>query len=238
MAASKSKQSGVEERSVVELLGQLKTGQIAKDAIDTDTRRQCVLYMLSEGVSAAEMAQVTGVSDRTIRRDLEHVRQENGLTVDPATQQGLVGDLVLQARISMERIRRVTREKDAPHAVRIDGERAVFQIQNELTQRLQSLGYMPTATQRVQAELTHHFGDIQDLETLELETERLARLQGLDPAAADKLARMSRVTDQARLLESASSQGTSAEASPQPHESDPASASKEDDEHAPAHQSD
>lgn len=199
--SGQAEQNAVAERSVVELLAQIKTGQLARSAIDAETRRECVFYMLSEGISITEMAQVLGVTDRTIRRDVQRVREENALTVDPATQNGLVGELVLQARISMERIRRVTREKDAPHAVRVDGERAVFAIQSELVQRLQSLGYLPTATQRVQADLTHHLGDIQDLETLEVEVERLAALNGVPPDAADKLARISHVTDRARLLE-------------------------------------
>ncbi len=41
---------------------------------------------------------------------------------------------------------------------------------------MQRLGYLPTAAQKVEADLTHHLGEVPDLATLQAEVRRLRQI--------------------------------------------------------------
>lgn len=171
--------SGDEGRGVLDLLADIKSGRVAARTLDPEVRRVCVEYLFGEGVQIAEIAQLLCRTERTVRRDLDEIRRANALDVDPGFADQIAGELLSEARVSIGRIRRVTREKDAPHAARIDGERTIVQILDIVANRLQSIGYLPSATQRIQAELTHAIEPLSfDAVTMELE-----RLKGLESGA-------------------------------------------------------
>jgi hypothetical protein len=136
--------------------------------------------MVSEGFSTAEMAKILDVDDRTIERDRSALRKENAVAKDPALVAEMVGKLMSETEIAVQRIRRVTREREVPPETRIDGEHRCFLILKELVHTLQSLGYLPTAAQRVDAQVTHSL-EVPDAEALCAE---LARLQSI-PSAGD-----------------------------------------------------
>jgi hypothetical protein len=191
MSGDKPSPAEATDRGVIELIAQIKSGEISGRNLAPEVRRDCVEYLNAEGLSRPEIAKVLGRNERTIVRDLEQVRKANALTRDDALADRFAGQLVAEAANCVTRIRRVTREKDAPHAVRVDGERAVFQITDSLVARLQSLGHLPSAAQRVQADLTHNFGEAPSFSDFESEITRLAGITGSIPG--------SDVTDLARL---------------------------------------
>jgi len=174
--------------SVLDHIAALKSGSVSRDALGTETILDIVEYLRSEGVGTSETAKLFRVDARTIRRDLQAVRERNAQKTNPGLVEEVAGELVVEARQCVLRIRRVTGDKDAPHAVRIDGERAVFTILDELAARLQSLGYLPTVTHRVQADLTHHLGSAPGLDGLQ---EEIDRLRGLVPEGSADAAGLS-----------------------------------------------
>ena len=170
--ADRSKASP-KRRGVLELLNDVRNGTLAPRSLDASDRQRCVEYLLGEGVSIPEIAQLLKRNERTIRRDVDTIRSANALVVDDEFALRLAGELVIEARASMARIRRITRDKDCPHAVRVDGERAFFEIIDGMISRLQSLGFLPMATHRLQADLTHRLGEPIEFGSIMIEAKRL-----------------------------------------------------------------
>lgn len=75
----------------------------------------------------------------------------------------------------MQRIRRATKEKGAGSGVRIEGERAVFEIQDKAIARLQSLGLLPNAGREIRAALA--VGGDFSLSAIRDEAERLQAIE-------------------------------------------------------------
>jgi hypothetical protein len=132
------------------------------------------------------MAHLLGVSTRTIARDRQAIHEQNAIEHDPRLAALFAGRLAAEYEASSSRIRRLARDRETPPAVRMDGEHKCFEMLDRLVQRLQSMGYLPTAAQRVQGEVTHSVGDLGTLADLQREVKRIAEIEadtGSRPAA-------------------------------------------------------
>ena len=144
-----------EPLGVIEIITQIKHGTTDPKSLDPGDRRQCAAYLFGEGMSTPEIARLLKVTERTIRRDREQIREEQSVSRDPSLAGRIAGQLFAEAENTVQRIRRVVRERDASHAVRVQGETECFSIFCKLTERLQSLGYLPTAPTQIQASVLH-----------------------------------------------------------------------------------
>ncbi len=135
------------------LLQEIRSGHRAPQSISPAERRSLVSMLMVEGQSTADIAHLLKVCDRTIERDKKAIREENAIAKDPKFVEQMVGRLVREAETCTQRIRKALRERDATVAEKIEGEHRCFQIADALAERLQSLGYLPTAAQKVEAEL-------------------------------------------------------------------------------------
>ena len=167
-----------DEFRTLDILQKIKAGSLDPKSIGPAERRLLIIFLMSEGQSAAEMALLLKSSDRTIERDKQAIRQENTVAKDPKLIEQVVGRLISEAELSLQKIRKFEREKDASPSVKIDGEHRCFQIYNCLVERLQSIGYLPTASQKLEAELTHHALQELSLEQMDLEIKRLKQIEG------------------------------------------------------------
>lgn len=158
----------------IDLLTKVRNGTLNGRALGTTERQAVVALLVAEGCSAPEMAQVLDVSDRTIERDRRQIRESNALPKDPRLVDLMVGRLVAESELATQRIRKAIREKDVDPAVRVDGEHRCYQINSDLFQRLQQVGYLPTAAHQVHANLVHHAGSLPEYHDLVGEMERLA----------------------------------------------------------------
>jgi hypothetical protein len=145
----------VREHSVLDTIAGIKDGRIDPKLLEEEDRRACVQYLASEGATIPEIAKLLKRSDRTIQRDRDAIRAAAALQHDPKFAERMAGLLVGEAELATERIRRVTRSAETPPAVKVEGEHRCYQIRSDLVTRLQSLGLMPTAAHRVEADLTH-----------------------------------------------------------------------------------
>lgn len=161
------------QRRVLDLLRDLKQQRLNPRDINTEERQACVQHLGAEGVSLPEIASLLGRSERTIARDRRAIREDQALEHDPKLAGEVAGDLVAMATQCMARIRRITRDKESPPAVRVDGERQIFDILDKMTHRLQTLGFLPSAAQQIEATLTHHLGDAPTLTDIVAEAKRL-----------------------------------------------------------------
>ena len=160
-------------RGVLQTIREIKQGALDSKLLCPEDRRACVGHVISEGLSVAEAAEFLKVSGRTIARDLKALQEEGAIDRDPRLAGLVAGRLMAEADQCMQRIRRATRPKDTPPAVRVEGERVCFSILSELAQRLQSLGYLPTAAQELSATISHTLDDIPTFEETEREIKQL-----------------------------------------------------------------
>ena len=175
------------EERTISLLQKIQAGTVDPKCIRPADRRLIVNHMIGEGYSTADMAQILKVSDRSIERDKKAIREANALSAGPELVEQMVGRLVCEADLSIQRIRKAARDKETSPAVRIDAEHRCYLIVSDKTARLQSLGYLPIATPRLQADFTHSIGQIPDVSQLQTELQKLRRIQGNDPQLTEQL---------------------------------------------------
>ncbi len=167
-------QVAVEERSVLDLILQIKQGELDPRLLSAQDRQSCVVHLTAEALSVPEIAQFLKRNERTITRDRKTIQEAAALSHDPSLAGRMAGQLVSEAVMCIDRIRRVSRDRETPPAVKVDAEKSCFHILSELVQRLQTLGYLPTAAQHLA--LTHSVGELPTVESLDAELVRLKEL--------------------------------------------------------------
>ncbi len=170
------------------LLQKIKDGQFEANSIEKAERKLLVRFLMAEGKSTAEIAHLLKVSDRTIERDKKTLREEIAITKNPKLVEQMVGMLVYESELSIQRLRKVQQDKDASPADKIEAERTNNQNRYQLFKMMQSLGYLPTAAHKIEADLIHHAASSRSLEELKLEAERLIQIQESLPADVIKQA--------------------------------------------------
>ena len=187
---SDSKHRDTGERTL-SLLQKIQAGTVAPKCIRPAERHLIVSYLMADGRSTADMAQILKVSDRSIERDKKAIREANALAAEPELVEQMAGRLVCEAELSIQRIRKAARDKDTSQAVKVDAEHRCYQIRSDMTASLQRLGYLPTATSKLQADFTHSIGQIPDFAQIQAEVQRLRRItgetQGTDPQLTEQL---------------------------------------------------
>ncbi len=182
------------EERTLSLLQKIQAGTVDPKCVRTADRRLIVSYLIADGYSTADMAQILKVSDRSIERDKKAIRETNALAADPELVEQMVGRLVCEAELSVQRIRKTARDKGTPQAVKVDAEHRCYQIVSDMVASLQRLGYLPTATPRLQADFTHTIGQIPDFAQMQAEVQRLRQIagetQGTDPQLTEQLSQI------------------------------------------------
>ncbi len=172
--ATNTKEADAGGRSALSILSDIQKGSLDPRILANPDRLRCVEHLTTEGYSASQVARVLTVSERTIARDRAAIRKTYAVERDPEKAAEMVGQLILQADTCIQRIRRVTRERDTPANTRVDGERACWVIFRDLIQRLQTLGYLPTAPHEIRGTLTH---EIEQLPGFAQMNDEVARLE-------------------------------------------------------------
>ena len=166
------------EVQTLTLLQDIRTGSIDPRSLRPVVRRTLVSFLMAEGQSTAEIGHLLKASDRIIQLDKKALWGENIITRDPALVGQMVGRLVTEANLCIERIRKSASGKDTPASVKVDAEHRCFQIFEKTIERLQSLGFLPTAAQKVTAELTYQIEEVLTLEQIDKEVKRLKQIEG------------------------------------------------------------
>lgn len=169
----------IEQPVVLDLVASIQRGEIKGKTLTIEDRQACVAYLTGEGYSAAEIARVLGVADRTIARDRRAVRRSNSVHRDPALVDEMVGRLLQEADTAVSRLRRIARDRATAPATKVDAERTCWQVTRELVRLLQRLGYLPEATRTLRADVRHqHAIEPPGFEEIAEELERLEKIQG------------------------------------------------------------
>ena len=146
----------LEEKPILTLIQQIKDGLVAPDTIDKDLRQQAIEVLMAEGYAVASMAQVFKKCDKTIRRDLEEIRQRHELVPDAGLAKRIIGEMLVFARGHRDHLMRLARTKDTSVSEKAQAEYLAARVTMELVDKLQSLGYLPTQPKAVVGDIFHH----------------------------------------------------------------------------------
>jgi len=144
-----------EPESALSVLQKVKAGELDPRNLSAESRQACVEHMGIEGYATAEMAQVLRVTERTIRRDRQAIRKAHAVEPGDEFVRETVGALVAHGEMAIDRIRRQARSRELSPMERVHAERLAWRIRDELVERLQKLGYLPTAATEVKGAFTH-----------------------------------------------------------------------------------
>lgn len=179
------------EERTLSLLQKIQAGTVDPKCVRTADRRLIVSYLIADGYSTADMAQILKLSDRSIERDKKAIREANALAASPELVEQMVGELRYEAELSIQRICKAARDKETSPAVRIDAYHRCYQIRSDVTTSMRHLGYLPTAAAKLQADFTHTIGQIPDFAQMEAEVQRLRQITGetqrTDPQLTEQL---------------------------------------------------
>jgi len=187
---TKSKQEPAineETRSPITLVRDLQSGMISATSLSTEARQVCVEYLGNEGYSVGEIAEILKISIRTVHRDRDQIKAAHAVSFTPDMVEQQVGQLLQHADQAIQRFRRIAREKDCPHAARVEAVRGTWTVVKELTELLQHLGYLPTAAHQIRADLTHHMDEPPSFDQMQMEVARLELVIEQSGTADDKL---------------------------------------------------
>lgn len=144
------------ELPVLTLIAKIKNREMQASSLSMDDRRRCVEVLRTEGYTLAEIAQILGRNERTIRRDMEQIRGEHALEIHPGFVQRMVGELVAHSETAIAHLRRIAREPAASAMERAMAESFAWKCARELVDKLQSLGYMPRVPAGIVADVFQH----------------------------------------------------------------------------------
>ncbi|MBF0216120.1 MAG: hypothetical protein HQL30_03885 [Candidatus Omnitrophica bacterium] len=143
------------EIPLLNLIQDLKDSRIDPGTIDKELRQQCIEVFLGEGYSVPSIAQIFMKCDKTIRRDIEEIRDRNGLVPSLDLAKKTVGEVVVYARIHRDHLMRLARSRDTSVSERAQAEYFAHRVDMEVVDKLQTLGYLPLKPKTIVGDFTH-----------------------------------------------------------------------------------
>lgn len=163
-----------QERGVLRIIREIKAGVLAPGSLSKSERQDCVAHLSAvESFKNVEIAEILKVHPRTISRDLTEIAEANSLKPDPNLASILAGKLLVNAEQAILNIRRAVRDQGVPASVKVEAHHKAFDILDRYLARLQSMGYLPSAAHRIEADVRHHTGDLNSLSDVQAELNHL-----------------------------------------------------------------
>ena len=166
-----------EEIPVYKILKQIKDGALQAKELSKEMRQDCVEVLTLEGYSVPSIAQLLDRSEKTVKRDLEDIWQRNSKRPTPEIALSLIAELIEKSKSQSAHLIRIARSNEGSIQERINAERLAWEIQNQTAERLQSLGYMPTAAQKIVGDIYHHDSEEEAPKTLVQMREELLKIE-------------------------------------------------------------
>jgi len=145
-----------EDTPTYKILQGIKTGSLDAKSLSKEERQACVEVLMLEGYEVASIAQLLDRSEKTIKRDKQEIWQKNSQKPTSDFIMREVAEMIGKGKVSQAHLMRLARSKDTPAKERIDAERNAWQVGKEISERLQSLGFLPNVPQKVVGEMYHH----------------------------------------------------------------------------------
>jgi hypothetical protein len=150
---------GADERTTLSIIQDIKNNVLDPKTLSPDERYRCVDFLLREGYTQEQAAQVFKTTDRTIRRDIVKFNKENKLTASGDLSKEIIGDMYRKATMHHAYLVRCARSPELSVVERGQLEFMAWRVLKETIEKMQSLGYLPFRPQEITGDLFHHFDD-------------------------------------------------------------------------------
>jgi len=193
------------EKPLLTLIQEIKDNRVNPDSIDKELRQQCVEIFIAEGYTIASIAQIFNKCEKTIKRDVEVIRDRNALTPDIELAKKLIGEMVNYARVHRDHLMRLARSKDTGVGEKAQAEYYAHRVEMEMVDKLQTLGYLPLKPKTIVGDFTHtlNLSDDKALNEFRLqlsEIEKLAVEEGsVSPEIENEIKRIRGRIEQAEI---------------------------------------
>ena len=170
----------IEETPVLQIIAQIRDGTLDPKQIPQDIRLDCVEHLwYVEGQPTAAIAHVLKVSDKTIRRDKDAIRERNAKKLTPEDRLKLLNEFMSKWTASQENLQRLSRLKEGSIQEKSQAGYFATKAINEQIQILQSLGIFYARPEQSEVDVHTH----EEETTPAKLKEELARLEKI---ASDK----------------------------------------------------
>jgi len=146
MPPKQSKKSNSD--SCTTILRKLKSGEFSDNKLTPPQRRPVVEWLLLQGMTNHEIADLIGMSEKTISRDRQEIRRDNAMAPSPRLVAEFMGEYRVQLDASVSRLRRIERDPASSPTVRVDAAKEAVNLLDRFVARLHSLGYHEAAPSR------------------------------------------------------------------------------------------
>jgi hypothetical protein len=139
---------GEASRTTLQWLRMVHTGEVVPSDIPPEVRRECIEQLTLQGFSAADIAEMFHISERTVRREREAVRNESTIAPDLQLGDRLLGEYERWTLASLQRLARLAHDASAPAYARLWAEEALSRNYQRLIQTADKLGYIEHGDKR------------------------------------------------------------------------------------------
>jgi transposase len=148
-----------EEVSSYTILQRIKSGSVDAKALSKEQRQACIESLTLEGYKVSEVAHLLSRSEKTIKRDLQDIWKKNASMPTPDFVLREITEMIEKGKSNQAHLMRMARSETTSAKEKIEAEEKAWQIAKELSERLQSLGFLPSQPQRVVGEMYHYNTD-------------------------------------------------------------------------------
>lgn len=145
-----------EDKNAVQLLQEIHAGITNPKTLDKRSRQECVELLITEGYTHAQISQVLDCSQKTVSRDMKEIRRRNQLVPDIDFAKQFVGEMFRRGMNHHSSLVRIARSKNISSGEKIQAEYIAWKIFKELSEKLQSLGYLPLRSTEIVGDIFHH----------------------------------------------------------------------------------
>jgi predicted ArsR family transcriptional regulator len=172
---------------------------------EIESRRVSVERLANEGNTSDEIAEILEVPGRTIRRDMEAIREASVIARDEKFLAGQVIKLLARAEGRMGGLVKLAGRNDCPYEVRLGAELGAWKVAKELAQELRAMGYLPNAAREVRADVTHRIprqASFSEMHARVVEFERVVKEAGrMDEETEKEIAALKAIVATSRETE-------------------------------------
>ncbi len=144
------------EVPILSIIQRIKDKKLDPKILSKDEQRRCVEALMMEGYSEPQIAQVLSRSQKTIKRNLEQIRENNSINPNPELTKKLIGAMLIKTEIHHSYLMRLARKAEASISEKSQAEYMAWRVVKESTELLQSLGYLPLRPKEIVGDIFHH----------------------------------------------------------------------------------
>lgn len=151
MADEKSGTNNIDDRPTKEIVVQIENKELSVRTLSDEQTLSIIEYYLLKGLHGTEIAEILGLSDKTIYRKIQTIRDRNSVSPNPSWFHTVLGEMVRNHGFLFAKTLKQAESIDMDPVDRAKVYYIAWQIQKELFMILPTIGYTGNTRLRVDA---------------------------------------------------------------------------------------